>query len=87
MKIVFISTLVCFNNLGSLNTDLMLILYIEGKHFNVKTLEMLILVCFHYLGKAFTWVDNLRRESPETIADWPKLKSKLIGRFANITPG
>ena len=40
-----------------------------------------------YIGKAFTWVDNLRRESPEMVTDWPNLKSKLIGRFANITPG
>ena len=33
-------------------------------------------------GKALTWVENLKRETPEVAKDWSKLKFKLVERFA-----
>ena len=39
--------------------------------------------CKLLTGKAFTWLENLRRESPEMVAQWSKLKPKLVARFAN----
>ena len=38
-------------------------------------------------GKASVWVENLRRESPEMVASWSKLKVKLVNRFGAISAG